>query len=54
MDEVLACIDPRAGTNFVLGPLSEGLLISRGIVVDGQYVNGKDMGHLGSKNIIDL
>jgi hypothetical protein len=37
-DKVLACIDPRAVTNFVLGPLSDRILNSGGLVVDGQYV----------------
>ena len=46
--------DPRAGTNFVLDSLSNRILTRFGLVVVGQYVNGKDMGHLGSKNIIDL
>ena len=37
-DKVLAFIDPRAGTHFVLGPLSDRILTSGGLVVDGQYV----------------
>jgi len=37
-DKVLACIDPRAGTNFVLDPLSDRILNGGGHVVDGQYV----------------
>ena len=37
-DKVLACIDPRTGSNFVLGPLSDRILTSGGLVVVGQYV----------------
>jgi len=35
---VLACIDAGAATYFVLGPLSDQILNSGGLVVDGQYV----------------
>jgi len=34
-------INPRAGTNFVLGPLSDRILISGGPVVNGQYIQCK-------------
>jgi len=30
-------VDPRAGTSFALGPLSDRTLISGGLVVNGQY-----------------
>ena len=54
IDKFMAGIEPRAGTNFVLGPLSDRVLTRCGLVVDGQCMNGKDMGHLASENIIDL
>jgi len=31
-------IGPRAGTNFALGPLSDRIPISGGLVVNGQYI----------------
>jgi len=45
-------IDPRAGTNFVLGPLSDQILISGGLVVNGQYIQCKR--HLPNNSIINL
>jgi len=44
-------IDPRAGTNFVLGPLSDRILIS-GVCIYGQYIQCKR--HLPSNSIINL
>jgi len=34
-------IDPRAGTNFALSPLSDRIVISGGLVVNGQYIQCK-------------
>jgi len=46
-------IDPRAGTNFVLVPLSDRILISRGHVVNVQYIQCKNRRHLPSNSIIN-
>jgi len=34
-------IDPRAGTDFILGRLSDRILISGGLVVNGQNIQCK-------------
>jgi len=47
-------IDPRAGTNFALRPLSDRILISRGLVVNSQYIQCKRHKKFTSDSIINL
>jgi len=47
-------IYPMTDSNFVLGPLSDRILISGGLVVNGQYIQCKRQNNLPSNSFINL